>query len=238
MLAETEFTYTGAAESFEWSGHGFRLHFPGSVLPRDMSACVLNVKAAISGQFQLPKDTELVSGIYCISSPCKFTENVTIDIQHCLKLASHDICRLSFIRADCYNVGPPYCFKFLDGGVFSNRDTYGSIELSHFSLLGVVYWLFGFGPQREPDSSDSENSGHVSSQPARSDPQITYCSQLYYKERHLSAYKVNFVIIRNLELHVKVYYYTCVPCPLCEYTINHRRSLTETRRQLLVLARR
>ena len=221
MLAETELTYTGAAESFEWSGHGFRLHFPEHLLPRDLSACVLNVKAAISGQFELPKGTELVSGVYCISSPCKFTSGVTVDIQHCLKAtAGRDVSRLSFVIADCSQPGLPYCFKPLDGGVFTGHSSYGSVELSHFSLLAIVYWLFGFRPASEGSSSEPESDNSapesLSSERESCKPQVNYCSQLYYRERHLNTYKVNFVITRNLELHIKVYtciinYYTTYP---------------------------
>ena len=255
MLAETELTYTGAAESFEWSGHGFRLHFPEHLLPRDLSACVLNVKAAISGQFELPKGTELVSGVYCISSPCKFTSGVTVDIQHCLKAtAGRDVSRLSFVIADCSQPGLPYCFKPLDGGVFTGHSSYGSVELSHFSLLAIVYWLVGFRPASEGSSSESESDSSAP-ESLSSMPQVNYCSQLYYRQPHLKTYKVNFVITRNLELHIRVY--TCIInyCTTYPVHINNiakikavkfywcfeyvcRLLLTETLRTSLVLARR
>ena len=179
MVARTEFTYTGAAESFEWSGHGFRLHFPEHVLPRDVSACVVDVKAAISGQFEFPEGVELVSGVYCIYCPHKFTQPVTVELQHCADITSHkDASRVSFIRAKCSQPDLPYHFKPLDGGVFSEHSCYGSVLLTHFSMVGVV-----------------KRKRHL---------RTNYCSQLYYRERSVNATNVDFVITKDLKLHIKV----------------------------------
>ena len=186
MVARTEFTYTGAAESFEWSGHGFRLHFPEHVLPRDVSACVVDVKAAISGQFEFPEGAELVSGVYCIYCPHKFTQPVTVELQHCADITSKkDASQLSFVIAKCSQPDLPYRFKPLDGGVFSHHSSYGSIELSHFSILAVV--------------SQPEEAASVAACP------VNYCSQLYYKDHELDTKKVHFVITQDLELHMQVW---------------------------------
>ena len=179
VVARTEFTYTGAAESFEWSGHGFRLHFPEHVLPRDVSACVVDVKAAISGQFEFPEGAELVSGVYCIYCPHKFTQPVTVELQHCADITSkEDASQLSFVRAKCSQPNLPYHFKPLDGGVFSEHNSYGSVPLTHFSMVGVV-----------------KRKRHL---------RTNYCSQLYYREDQLERQTVHFVITQDLKLHIKV----------------------------------
>ena len=83
VIDHTSFTYTGRAQSFEWVDHGFKLHLPEDALPPEVDECRIHVKVSLSGQFQLPEDTELVSGIYWIATPHKFAKAVSIEIQHC-----------------------------------------------------------------------------------------------------------------------------------------------------------
>ena len=182
------FTYTGEARNLEWSGHGFRLHFPEHVLPRDVSACVVDVKAAISGQFEFPEGAELVSGVYCIYCPHKFTQPVTVELQHCADITSHKAAaRLRFVRAKCSQPDLPYHFDFLDGGVFTGRSSYGSIKLSHFSILGIV--------RRGTQAVSRWFYGATSSR---------YDAHLFYGSSSLRSTEAHFAITQGLELQVEV----------------------------------
>ena len=67
------FTYTGKAQSFEWLNRGFKMHFPENALPPEVDECRVYIKASLSGQFDLPRDAELVSGMYWLSSRHVFT---------------------------------------------------------------------------------------------------------------------------------------------------------------------
>ena len=93
------------------------------------------VRASLSGEYELPEDTVLVSGVYGLSldPPVeRFTEKVTLTLQHC---APDDDSALTFITST--QDEPPYTFQPLPGGSFSESG-YGTIDVQHFSPIGVI----------------------------------------------------------------------------------------------------
>ena len=101
-----------------------------------MDDCQVLIKASFSGQFNFPRDTELISGIYWISSQHNyiFTLPVTVEIQHCVPKDLYHPSSLTYIVAKCSPKNLPYQFKTLDGGVFSPSSQYGSIDLTRFGV--------------------------------------------------------------------------------------------------------
>ena len=73
MVGETKFTVPTQGGSFVWKGYGLRLHVPEGSLPADMGECRINIRASFSGQFQFPEGSDLLSPVFWISAPCKFT---------------------------------------------------------------------------------------------------------------------------------------------------------------------
>ena len=188
VIDHTTFTYTGRAQSFEWSKFGFKIHFPDNAVPGDVDKCHINVKASLSGQFHFPKDMELISGVYWIACPHKFTKPVTVEIQHCAAKP----CNLTYIAAKCTQEDLPYQFKTLEGGVFSPSSHYGSINLNHFSGLGIALrW-----------SSFTQMFGLRTHQPESNTR--SYCARLYYSSSGINCWEVYFAIVCNLELHIAV----------------------------------
>ena len=202
ILGHTSFTYTGRAQSFEWVDHGFKIHFPENALPSDVDECRVHVTASLSGQFQFPEDTELVSGIYWIAAPHEFTKPITIDIQHCSARTVHPS-SLTYIVAKCTQEDLPYKFNPLSGGVFAPSSRYGSISLTHFSGLGIasrsprrpslMQRLVRRRPQDESEIADVKS----------------YCARLYYRSRGILSWEVYFAIMWDLELHVAVSPFCC-----------------------------
>ena len=134
-----QFTVTTLGGSFEWKRYGLKLKVPEGSLPGGMGECSFNIKASLSEQFQLPKDSELLSPVFWISAPCKFTKPVTLEIQHCaLRKDRKVLSDLNFVYAKCSQKNLPYRFEQLDGGVFTIHSSYGSIQLNHFSGIGVA----------------------------------------------------------------------------------------------------
>ena len=122
---------------FEFKGYGFKLHVPKDSLPAEVSETQLNVRVSLSGQFELPSECELVSAVYWVSSPHKFTKPLVVEVQHCAALSSDKQCKqLTFVRTKCTQKELPYTFTEL-GGVFSHH-SYGTLSLSHFSGVAVV----------------------------------------------------------------------------------------------------
>ena len=62
----------------------------------------------MSGQFQIPPDSELFSAVYLVYSPYKLTKPLTVEIQHCAILSSDKQC------AQFAFVSTKYTIKKLD----------------------------------------------------------------------------------------------------------------------------
>ena len=147
----------------------------------------------LSGQFEFPWNTSLVSAVYWLTSepPCKFAQHLTVEIQHCVKPAH--ISKLTFVQAKCSQTHLPYVFNAVEGGVTSRESAYGCLKLNHFSLLGIVYSMLM--------------------------PVQLYCASLYYLHVGTTQREIHFVITKNLEAHTTVrsslrieilYIYLCV----------------------------
>lgn len=177
VIDQISITYNGLSQSLEWLKHGFKMHFPENALPPGIDDCQVLIKASFSGQFNFPRDTELISGIYWISSQHIFTRPVTVEIQHCIQKDIYRPSSLTYIVTKCSQKSLPYQFKTLDGGVFSPSSQYGSIDLTRFSGLAI-----------------SSHQTHVRS----------YCARLYYNSSGIHGWEVYFTIMWNLELHIAV----------------------------------
>ena len=170
---------TDEAKSYEWTDSGFELHTPDGALPTGAVPCRINVKASLTGQFEFPENSELVSPIYWISTPknLRFSRPLTVHVQHCGTVVNNDDSDLSFVVAKCTQPDLPYKFKFLDGGCFVPNSSYGSIPVTHFSGLGIV---------------SKRRKGR------------SYCARTYVANRGRDHWGVHFVIIRDLDIVLKV----------------------------------
>ena len=193
VIDHITFTYTGKAQSFEWLNHGFKIHFPENALPPGVNECRVHVKASLSGQFDFPRDAELVSGLYWLSSRHVFTRPVTVDIQHCAQEDLQQQSRLAYIVASCSQEELPYQFKTLEGGVFSPSSRYGSISLTHFSGLAIESQP---RPRQSLVQKLTRKIRHIHVK--------RYCAQLYYSSSGVHSWEVYFAVMWDLELHINV----------------------------------
>ena len=156
-----------------------------------MSETQLNVRVSLSGPFQIPSNSELLSAVYWISSPHKFAKPITVRIQHCAVLSSDKQCsKLTFVYTKCTQKEGPYIFKELVGGVFSTHSSYGSLSLSHFSGLAIVNRSpLELEQQRQQTTQTGQEAGGVVEQ---------YCAQLY-THKLVNEWKVIFVVTKDLD---------------------------------------
>ena len=179
IVARTTVTLA-AGEGYEWKGHGLRLQVPADALePLSPPATItVTIQASLSGHYHLPDHTQLVSGVYWIFFPGKFSQPVTLEVQHCASLQpAHESSSLTFVTAKCTQETLPYNFKPMAGGTFSADSRFGTIELSHFSGFAVV-------------SGDSENK--------------RYTAHTYYIPRSPTTWHMHFAIICKLDLFLQV----------------------------------
>ena len=168
VVAETSFVVTSQSLTYEWRGYGVKLHVRQDSLPADCPQCRMEMRASLSGQYALPADCELVSGVYWVYCPVKLSKRATLEVQHCSTKRDG----LSFVRAECTQEQLPYVFRKQEGGVFSDHSSYGSIELSRFSGWGIMLKsLF-----RQPSDS------------------IQYTAQVYYANSIRNIWTVLFMI--------------------------------------------
>ncbi len=190
MVAERDFVITNQARSYCWDEYGFRLHVPKESLDVGLSETAINVRVSLSGYFQLPADSELVSAVYWVFSPHMFSQPLTVEVQHC---ASPSQCsNLSFVRTRCTQKRLPYQFNELEGGVFS-RSFYGSISVNHFSGLGIA-------KRKRPRSESSESDSGTDEE--------QYCASLYKQKKGKGQYRLHFVVTKDLKAHrtVRTFY--------------------------------
>jgi len=170
----------GKPLDYDWKRHGLRLHIPANALDAKSSPMIMRIQASLSGQFKLPDDMELVSGVYWISFPAKsLVQPVTLELQHCACLQQNEQSHLSFVISKCNQKTLPYQFEPLDGGVFTTNSDYGAVELCHFCGVAVV----------------EEKSGKKN-----------YVALTYYIQDRFTrtTWVMHFTIIRNLDLCLQV----------------------------------
>ena len=180
------------------------------------------MRVSLSGQFQLPSECELVSAVYWVSSTHKFAKPLVAEIQHCAALSSDEQCeQLTFVHTMCTQKELPYTFTEVEGGgVFSHHSSYGSLSLSHFSGLGIVFRKLrrprrvqpgpltsvqtiqvqpALGQTTDPASSTHSEGAAVDTEGTEQDKMFDqYCGQVYTK-KGVNDCRVYFVITRNLD---------------------------------------
>ena len=171
---------TNEAMNFHWKDHGFKLHVPVNSLPEGIPEYLVEFKASLAGQFELPEGYELVSAVYWVKTQGKFTKPITVEVQHCANFSDPD--QLRFVCTSRAKESLPYKFKVEDGGSFTLGNKYGALSTTHFSLIGVAIKV-------EP----SEHS-------------CKYCAQVYFTVKSLKdyLYYCHFVVTKYLEMCLAV----------------------------------
>ena len=208
----------GIPLTFEWKGHGMKLYVPADALKPDTPTLTMTIQASLSGQYQFPDDTELVSGIYWIAFPRRFSRPVILELQHCAYLEHPDqLSSLSFFTAKCNQKTLPYQFQPLSGGVFSTSTSYGTIDLYHFSGVGVSMRRNkgkgrGGGGKKKDKEIEKRKKQEV---------EKCYTARVFYIPQVATTWLMHFTIVCDLKLCLKV----CVPTfYFCRFVLQ-RKSL-------------
>lgn len=121
----------------DWEENGLRIQVPKGAV---CGSCDISVKVILTGNFELPKNTELVSAVYAISASSKLIKPVQIEIQHCVTVDKQQLGQsLMFAKAAC-NDQPnvPYKFEPVEGGMFHINHYYADIKCDQFSCFAVI----------------------------------------------------------------------------------------------------
>ena len=165
-------------QHFEWQRFGLKIHTHEHCLPRGMEQCIVSIKVSLTGQYEFPENSHLVSAVFWFQCkpPCKFMKPITIEIQHCA--TSENFADLSFVKASCTPKQLPYMFNQLHEGSFSRHTSYGVLELNSFSGLAVT----------QKGSMDRE-----------------YSARLFYSTHQPeNPTTIDFVVTWNTKAHINV----------------------------------
>ena len=134
---EKVFRITGDEEcTLHWSEYGLQIDIPANSLSAGETTN-LEVKAIIGGDFTVPCDCHMISGIYWIYCPMEFNNRVKLHLSHAAIIQSEEeVSHFKFHAAKCSS-GPPYLFKELEGGSFVPSSRSANIQLKQFSFFGL-----------------------------------------------------------------------------------------------------
>ena len=134
-------SYKGEKGSVMWKEGGLYMWFEENKQCKSEEATEIVIRVSdIVGQYStLPRQTEVVSQVYFISSAKKLNTSVTLKMLHCAK--DKDIDKLSFLTCRIHE--PPCVYRFLSGGNFTS--SYGEITVQRFSFITISRFLFQHG---------------------------------------------------------------------------------------------
>ena len=173
-ISETNvIVHSSQGQLVDWNG--LKLHIHKDCLPEGVDQCTIYIKVSLAGEYKFPVNSCLVSAIFWLrcEPQCTFTKPITVEIQHCSTIES--LSRLKIVRAFCSQKQLPYKFRPL-GGRFSANNSYGIIEVNHFSGYGVT--------------QESPVLGRK------------YYSRPFY--RHLDNHEIDITFVWNTEPHINV----------------------------------
>ena len=175
VVGEVNLVVTNEALNFQWKDHGFKLHVPENALPEGIPEYSVNIKASLSGQFELPEGHELVSAVYWVKTSGKFTKPITIEVQHCANFSDPN--QLCFVSTSRAKKPLPYKFKVIGGGSFTLGNKYGALSTTHFCGTGIAKKV------------------------ERSEHSCQYCAQVYFTVKSLKDYwyYCHFVVTKRLD---------------------------------------
>lgn len=168
----------GEESHYTWDKNCIMIDIPAGATSGQVT---MSIQAGYSGNYQLPENHVLVSGVYwlALNPPVTFAKKVTIRIQHCADVDSAPV----FVTAKCTQKKLPYNFKQLPGGRFTYSDCgsipsygYGRINVEHFSGFAVTA---------------TEKSFYA------------FCTY-YLSTKHPNHYQTHITVTPNLENHLEV----------------------------------
>ena len=138
VCGRTAFDISNFSLKCQWEEYGLKLFIDDSSLPQGIQQCHLTISASLTGLYQFPENNYLVSPIFWIrcEPPCQFAKPITVEIEHCA--CPHNASRLTFVRAMCNQKVRPFTFRKLVAGLFSSHSSFGILELTKFSGLGIT----------------------------------------------------------------------------------------------------
>ena len=163
----------------EWNG--LKLHIHAGSLPEGLQQCTIFIKASLAGEYEIPENTSLVSGVFWLrcEPQCTFIKPITVEIQHCSN--KRDLSKLKIVQAYCNQKSLPYKFKRLNQGRFDAHTSYGVIEVTHFSGFGVA--------EENPDSD-----------------RMYYNQLIYYSNHSQQRHDIHIIYTWNTDAHINVSY--------------------------------
>ena len=152
---------------------------PQGAIPKGTSG-VLTVTPVTEGDFIFPPQCQLVSSIFHVSCSLVLQKRVSLYIDHAAIIESESECsNFKVIAAKC-SEGPPYQFKVLQHGHFTQDSSYARIDVKQFSFFGCI------------------RRGHTR--------KVKYRAYVLYRQIQPSCWSMIFSLVKAIRMSEKVYY--------------------------------
>ena len=114
---------------------GFSIVFPPEAVGND--PVTVSVCCSFKAEFSPPAGYEFVSPVYVlhVNPVTSFLKKVTLSLQHWAKSDGSD---LTFGFCTFPNTNSSYLLEVTEGGDFVSSESYGRIEVNHFSVGSVM----------------------------------------------------------------------------------------------------
>ena len=149
-----------------WEKYGLKINVQKETIPENAKLTAL---ALVGGQFVFPKNTQLVSAVYGISVSKPLLKPLKLEMQHCVYIQSSAHTKylkfaVASVDIDHGHSNPSYEFEPVDGGKFTPKNWYGSIEHKKFFLICILYYeacyktaIIQSTPQQEQNNASEQH---------------------------------------------------------------------------------
>ena len=167
-------------QKIDLENFGIKLYLPPNSFSEPVFAITVGV--GISGSFVSPKGMTLVSAVYYIRTSSELLRPVTVEIEHCvILLNNNETSSLKFGKADT----DTNIFKKLPEGTFPVGQSWGTIQISSFCLLGIFC-----------DDNDNPPVAHR---------YLAGVLSHHHRFKNLGRFKMVFLATRGLHTNKEVY---------------------------------
>ena len=212
---QTTFEFTAdKTRLFDWEGYGIKITVPSGAI-RSGETCQITLRVITSGQFNFPKHSDVVSGVYWIHSTHQLLKPVDVVIKHCAVLRSINDCnQMKFIIARCNQEDLPYNFSTKKGS-FSPGNQEGLVALKSFSFISTI-WSYFFSSSLETPSVEES---------AKLSPSC-YSVHFFVKQKNSKTWHYDIVFIKAIDTLQKVQKFFALALT---FSFKHRKLMRTTR---------
>ena len=132
-----KFVRSDVTQTIDLKRFGIKIHIPSNSFSK--STLHITIGVGTSENVIIPKNMSLTSAIYYVKPSSKLLHPVIVEMEHCARLTGSNNTEfgITFSKSST-SLPPPYTFKKISNGSFPPGQSWGTIQMSEFSLTTVI----------------------------------------------------------------------------------------------------